>query len=145
MALRALPAAWRCFERMRFVVFDAARARFIRRKYRLSSRYQARCMIPRAPCRASTKYLAQFHRAPCLDSYNPVMRAMELTRAGAGVLELSDREIPVVLPGDVLVRVRACGVCRTDLHIIDGEMPVANLPIIPGHEIVGVVEDVGDG
>jgi propanol-preferring alcohol dehydrogenase len=73
------------------------------------------------------------------------MRAMELTRAGAGSLELSDREIPVALPGDVLVRVRACGVCRTDLHIVDGEMPVAELPIIPGHEIVGVVEAVGDG
>jgi propanol-preferring alcohol dehydrogenase len=70
---------------------------------------------------------------------------MQLTRAGAGELELVDREIPVAQPGEVLVRVRACGVCRTDLHIVDGEMPVVELPIIPGHEIVGVVERVGDG
>lgn len=70
---------------------------------------------------------------------------MELTRAGAGALELRDRQLPVLPAGHVLVRVRACGVCRTDLHIVDGEMPVADLPIIPGHEIVGVIEDVGRG
>jgi propanol-preferring alcohol dehydrogenase len=48
-------------------------------------------------------------------------------------------------PGEVRLRVRACGVCRTDLHVIDGELPPGPLPIIPGHEIVGVVEAVGDG
>ncbi|HEV8346014.1 MAG TPA: zinc-dependent alcohol dehydrogenase family protein [Vicinamibacterales bacterium] len=73
------------------------------------------------------------------------MRAMVLARADAGSLEQSDREVPVALPGEILVRVRACGVCRTDLHIVDGELPPAELPIIPGHEIVGVVEVVGDG
>src|SRR5207249_3112538 len=46
-------------------------------------------------------------------------------------------------PGDVLVRVRACGVCRTDLHLVDGDLPDARIPIVPGHEIVGVVERVG--
>ena len=42
------------------------------------------------------------------------------------------------LPDEVLVRVRACGVCRTDLHVIDGELPEAKIPVVPGHEIVGV-------
>jgi propanol-preferring alcohol dehydrogenase len=60
-------------------------------------------------------------------------------------LESSEREIPIALPGEVLVRVRACGVCRTDLHIVDGDLPPVEIPIIPGHEIVGLVEVVGDG
>jgi propanol-preferring alcohol dehydrogenase len=70
---------------------------------------------------------------------------MVLTRAGARSVESSEREVPVALPGEVLVRVRACGVCRTDLHIVDGELPPVEMPIIPGHEIVGIVEVVGDG
>jgi len=70
---------------------------------------------------------------------------MALTRAGAGSVEPDDREIPVALPGEILVRVRACGVCRTDLHIVDNELPPPELPIVPGHEIVGVIEMVGDG
>jgi len=73
------------------------------------------------------------------------MRAMILRAADARALEMVDREEPIVLPGDVLIRVRACGVCRTDLHIIDGELPPPDFPIVPGHEIVGVVEDIGDG
>lgn len=73
------------------------------------------------------------------------MRVMELARAGAGALEESTREIPIALPGDVLVKVKACGVCRTDLHLVDGELPNADIPVIPGHEIVGVVEALGDG
>jgi len=73
------------------------------------------------------------------------MRAMALTRAGAGCLEPSDLDIPVALPGEVLIKVSACGVCRTDLHIVDGELAPPELPIVPGHEIVGVVEAVGDG
>jgi propanol-preferring alcohol dehydrogenase len=73
------------------------------------------------------------------------MEAMVLMRAGAGVLEAVDREMPVALPGEVLVKVRACGVCRTDLHVVWGELPDAEVPIVPGHEIVGVVERVGDG
>jgi propanol-preferring alcohol dehydrogenase len=56
-----------------------------------------------------------------------------------------EREAPIALPGDVLVKVRACGVCRTDLHILDGEMAAPDFPLVPGHEIVGVVEDIGDG
>jgi propanol-preferring alcohol dehydrogenase len=70
---------------------------------------------------------------------------MVLTRPGAGALEACERDVPVALPGEVLVRVRACGVCRTDLHVVDGELPDPALPIVPGHEIVGIVEQLGDG
>lgn len=73
------------------------------------------------------------------------MRAMVLQRRGAGTLEQMDREIPVALPGEVLVRVRACGVCRTDLHVVDGELPDPEVPLVPGHEVVGTVERAGDG
>jgi alcohol dehydrogenase, propanol-preferring len=56
------------------------------------------------------------------------------------------REIPVPRPSpdQVLIKVRACGVCRTDLHVVDGELPDARLPIIPGHEIVGIVIQNGE-
>ena len=73
------------------------------------------------------------------------MRAMVLASPGAGALEARARELPVALPGEVLVRVRTCGVCRTDLHVVDGELPHAEIPLVPGHEIVGVVERLGDG
>ncbi len=48
-------------------------------------------------------------------------------------------------PGQILLRIRACGLCRTDLHIVDGELPDAKLPLIPGHQIVGTVEALGEG
>jgi propanol-preferring alcohol dehydrogenase len=70
---------------------------------------------------------------------------MVLAAAGAGRLEADERDIPVALPGEVLVRVAACGVCRTDLHIVDGELTGGDIPVVPGHEIVGRVEAVGDG
>ena len=56
-------------------------------------------------------------------------------------------EVPVPHPGasEVLVRVAACAVCRTDLHVVDGELPNPKLPLIPGHEIVGHIEELGDG
>jgi propanol-preferring alcohol dehydrogenase len=73
------------------------------------------------------------------------MRAMVLTTPGGGVLEATERELPIALPGELLVKVRACGVCRTDLHVVDGELPDAEIPLIPGHEIVGIVDQVGDG
>ncbi len=73
------------------------------------------------------------------------MRAMVLPSASSRELQMLERETPIALPGDVLVKVKACGVCRTDLHIVDGELPIAEYPIVPGHEIVGVVEDIGDG
>jgi alcohol dehydrogenase, propanol-preferring len=72
------------------------------------------------------------------------MKAMVLTRPGTELVAV-ERERPIALPGELLIKVRACGVCRTDLHIADGELPDAQLPIVPGHEIVGVVEQIGDG
>jgi propanol-preferring alcohol dehydrogenase len=71
------------------------------------------------------------------------MRAMQLTRSGAGRLDAVDVPIPSPGPMQVLVRVRACGVCRTDLHVVDGELVDTAIPIVPGHEIVGVIERVG--
>lgn len=58
---------------------------------------------------------------------------------------LQARDVPVPKPGpdQVLLRVRACGVCRTDLHIVDGELPAHRQPLIPGHQIAGVVEETG--
>jgi propanol-preferring alcohol dehydrogenase len=72
------------------------------------------------------------------------MQAMVLTRRGAGALERCEREVPTPSPGQVLVRVHACAVCRTDLHIADGELPGAHIPIVPGHEIVGTIERLGE-
>lgn len=62
-----------------------------------------------------------------------------------GLLVESDLPTPSPGPGQVLVRVAACGVCRTDLHVIDGELPDPKLPLVPGHEIVGVIEGLGEG
>jgi propanol-preferring alcohol dehydrogenase len=60
-----------------------------------------------------------------------------------GGLALSERADPRPAPRQLLLRVRACGVCRTDLHVVDGELTGGKLPIIPGHEIVGVVTATG--
>lgn len=60
-------------------------------------------------------------------------------------LILRDVPIPEPAAGQVLIRVRACGVCRTDLHVVDGELPNPKLPLIPGHEIVGRIEQIGSG
>ncbi len=73
------------------------------------------------------------------------MKAMALTRPASGRVEPIERDRPAVQPGDALIRVRACGVCRTDLHVVDGELPDIRVPIVPGHEIVGTVEALGDG
>ncbi len=73
-----------------------------------------------------------------------MMRAMVLDRPGHP-LALRERPIPSPGPGDILVAVSACGVCRTDLHVVDGELPHPKLPIVPGHEIVGRVAALGDG
>lgn len=60
-------------------------------------------------------------------------------------LRAQRRPVPRPGPGEVLVRVRACGVCRTDLHILDGELPPHLEGVVPGHEVVGEVVDRGDG
>jgi propanol-preferring alcohol dehydrogenase len=72
------------------------------------------------------------------------MHAMVLNRIGADLVwtELPDR---MPGPGQIRLKVTACGVCRTDLHVVDGELPNPRLPIIPGHEIVGRIDALGSG
>jgi propanol-preferring alcohol dehydrogenase len=72
------------------------------------------------------------------------MRAMVLERAGQP-LRAADLPDPVPGPGQVLIAVHACGVCRTDLHILDGELAHPKLPLVPGHQIVGTVRGLGEG
>jgi alcohol dehydrogenase, propanol-preferring len=71
------------------------------------------------------------------------MHAMALMRPAAGRVEPIDLDTPTAGPGQVVVRVLACGVCRTDLHVVDGDLPDPVIPIVPGHEIVGRVEATG--
>lgn len=72
------------------------------------------------------------------------MWAMMLEKTGC---TLQRRELPDAQPGagEIRIRVTACGVCRTDLHVVDGELPAPKLPLVPGHEIVGRVEAIGSG
>ena len=72
------------------------------------------------------------------------MRARALHRVGEG-LQPIDLAKPTAGPGQVVIEVGACGVCRTDLHIVDGDLPTIRAPIVPGHEIVGRVAEVGAG
>jgi propanol-preferring alcohol dehydrogenase len=72
------------------------------------------------------------------------MKAMILERAGSP-LELRELDTPEPGPGEVLLRISACGVCRTDLHVLDGDLQEPKLPLVLGHEIVGRVERVGEG
>jgi propanol-preferring alcohol dehydrogenase len=71
------------------------------------------------------------------------MRAQVLTAAG---LPLATAELPAPRPGSqqLLIAVRACAVCRTDLHVVDGELPDPKLPLVPGHEIIGTVVEKGE-
>ena len=72
------------------------------------------------------------------------MHAMMLKEIGAALewTELADRHPG---PGEIRVAIAACGVCRTDLHVVDGELPDPRVPIIPGHEIVGRIDAIGSG
>jgi propanol-preferring alcohol dehydrogenase len=72
------------------------------------------------------------------------MHAMVLAAPGAP-LRYEPREDPTPGPGEVRVKVSACGVCRTDLHVVDGELPDIAYPIVPGHEVVGRVDALGAG
>ena len=72
------------------------------------------------------------------------MRAMVLEEQ-RGALHLREVAIPVPRAGEVLLRVTACGICRTDLHVLDGDLTHPNLPLIPGHQIIGEIVGLGDG
>ncbi len=73
-----------------------------------------------------------------------LMRAMLLDTAGSP-LRPARVPVPEPAPGQVRVKVQACGICRTDLHVVDGELRHPKLPLIPGHQIVGTVEALGEG
>lgn len=74
------------------------------------------------------------------------MKAMVLDHTGdvsSYPLQLRDQPVPTPQPGQVLIKVHVCGVCRTDLHVIEGELPDPALPLIPGHQTVGTVMRIG--
>ncbi|MDH5643653.1 MAG: zinc-dependent alcohol dehydrogenase family protein [Gemmatimonadota bacterium] len=76
------------------------------------------------------------------------MNAMVLSRTGdvsGNRLELRECPTPTAGPEQVLVKIRVCGVCRTDLHVVEGELPDVTLPVIPGHQAVGTVVHTGPG
>jgi propanol-preferring alcohol dehydrogenase len=76
------------------------------------------------------------------------MRAMTLSgnaEIHASPLRLTDVPDPQPGPGEIRLKVRCCGICRTDLHVIEGDLPREKQPIIPGHQIVGIVDRVGNG
>jgi len=75
-------------------------------------------------------------RAMVLDSPKPVEQ---------NPLQLRESETPVPRPGQIRVRVNCCGLCHTDLHTVEGELPLPRLPVIPGHQIVGQVDALGTG
>ena len=72
------------------------------------------------------------------------MKAMVLRRVCEALVP-EDRAIPVPGPGQVRLQVAACAVCRTDLHVVDGELPATRTPIVPGHEVIGRIEALGPG
>lgn len=71
------------------------------------------------------------------------MRAMVLEEIGHPLV-LREVPRPIPEPFEVLIKIRTCGVCRTDLHLVDGELPRPKLPVIPGHQIVGIVVETGE-
>jgi propanol-preferring alcohol dehydrogenase len=76
------------------------------------------------------------------------MKAMQLRQTASvdtGPLVLTDVDSPEPGPGQVRLKIHTCGVCHTDLHIVEGDLELPHLPTVPGHEIVGVVDAVGDG
>jgi propanol-preferring alcohol dehydrogenase len=81
-------------------------------------------------------------------AYPAAMRAWAVEAAGpiAGdPLRLVERPLPEPGPGEIRVRVAACGVCRTDLHVAEGDLPVVRQGVVPGHEVVGRVDATGQG
>ncbi len=74
----------------------------------------------------------------------PTMRAMVLDAPGQ-LLRLEQRDLPGPGDGEVQIYIQACAVCRTDLHIVDGDLMEPRLPLVPGHEIIGTVSALGSG
>jgi propanol-preferring alcohol dehydrogenase len=85
------------------------------------------------------------HAAAPADSADVTWRAQELSAIGRPLQQVLRRGLPAPGPGQVRLRVRACGVCRTDLHIVDGELALPGHAVVPGHEIVGTISALGAG
>src|SRR5579863_7766983 len=66
-------------------------------------------------------------------------------RVESSPLDYTEVSLPEPGVGEVRVRVAACGVCRTELHVVEGELPSQKLPVIPGHQVVGVIDQLGKG
>jgi propanol-preferring alcohol dehydrogenase len=100
----------------------------------------------RRPSRSAVSIPCMGAAAPHEPSWSAsqTMRAMVLDRPGVA-LEQRALPVPCPGPGEVLLRVRACGLCRTDLHVVDGELTEPKLPLVPGHQVVGEVVMAGEG
>ena len=72
------------------------------------------------------------------------MKAVQVSRAG-GDLEVVERDIPDAGPGQVRIRVQACGVCHSDVFTKEGLFPGISYPRVPGHEVAGIIDEVGSG
>ncbi|NNC27487.1 alcohol dehydrogenase catalytic domain-containing protein, partial [Salinisphaera sp. USBA-960] len=70
---------------------------------------------------------------------------MQMDGPGRPLQKVLREALPVPEAGQVLIKVHACGVCRTDLHIVDGDLPYPGRPVVPGHEVVGTVMALGSG
>src|SRR5919202_6152208 len=103
------------------------------------------CAVPRmsaAAVGAAKSAIAAASTKARIERHDREMRAMVLDQPGRP-LRAAELPEPRPGPGQILVEVEACAICRTDLHIVDGELPSPKLPLVPGHQVVGSV--VGDG
>ncbi len=95
-----------------------------------SDRFSVSCKPAGAALESRTMRAAVLHETADIDS---------------APLRIAEVENPMPRAGEVRVRVNSCAVCRTDLHVIEGDLPAQRRPVIPGHQIVGVVDSVGEG
>lgn len=93
---------------------------------------------------ASREWIEWARSAPVFSMTALLSKSMRLHAPGTP-LAAEMRELPVPAAGEVLLKVRACGICRTDLHVVDGELPDSRLPLTPGHEVIGEVVACGPG
>src|SRR5262249_55930542 len=100
--------------------------------------------VSRPGIEASARQQDSRYRSLVSDRGEIVARAMVLDAPGLP-LRLAEIDVPAPGPEQVRIAVKTCSLCRTDLHVVDGELTEPKLPIVPGHQIVGVVESVGEG
>src|SRR6185437_9581756 len=101
------------------------------------------------PCVSPTQAASLYRRVPAfpparVQTVSMDVKAMVLEAPGQALIA-RERPLPTPGPGQLLIEVSACGVCRTDLHLLDGELPEIRYPIVHGHQIVGRVQARGEG